>query len=693
MPGIPIRTLARLGVSGGSRAEFVIAWVLLVIASCQSRCLAAAADEPSAAPQAMDLTQVGLEQLMNLKVETVYGASRYEQNVTEAPSAVTIITADEIAKFGHRTLADVLQSVGGLYVTYDRNYSYLGVRGFNRPGDYSSRILVLVDGHRINETVFDAALIGNDFILDVDNIKRVEVIRGPSSSIYGNNAFFGVINVVTKTGSDIMGTELSGWTGSYGTYNGRFTYGNKFTNGVEMLVSGSYYTSDGQENLYYPQYNTPLNNINNGLAHRADYEETYKLFTVLHYSDFGLEGGLSTRKKGVPTGAFGTIFNDPAFKTTDDRAYVNVDFHHAFEDDWTVSVNAAFDHYHYYGDYPVLYPDDTTVKYQDYALGNSWSTDVQVNKKLFDRHTLTFGGEFRDNFQQDQGNQDNYTPQTIYNDRRSSMTFGLYSQAEIQLLKPLALNAGVRYDWFDTFGDTVNPRIGLIYHPFSPTTVKLLYGTAFNAPNVYELDYAGPNNKGNPNLRPETITTYEAVLDQRVSERVDLVASGYYYEIDHLINQELDPNDSLLVYRNVDEVTAFGIETGAQAKFENGIQVRLSYTYQETEDHATHSQVSNSPNHMGKLNLILPFFEDKLFGGIEFQYRSEAKTLASRETDPFWLMNVTLFSQRFFKGLEASASIYNLFDTRYYYPAAGEHLQDQLEQDGRSFRVKLTYRF
>ena len=96
---------------------------------------------------------------------------------------------------------------------------------------------------------------------------------------------------------------------------------------------------------------------------------------------------------------------------------------------------------------------------------------------------------------------------------------------------------------------------------------------------------------------------------------------------------------------------------------------------------------------MGKLNLILPFFEDKLFGGIEFQYRSEAKTLASRETDPFWLMNVTLFSQRFFKGLEASASIYNLFDTRYYYPAAGEHLQDQLEQDGRSFRVKLTYRF
>jgi outer membrane receptor for ferrienterochelin and colicins len=132
---------------------------------------------------------------------------------------------------------------------------------------------------------------------------------------------------------------------------------------------------------------------------------------------------------------------------------------------------------------------------------------------------------------------------------------------------------------------------------------------------------------------------------------------------------------------------------GARTRFENGIELRVSYAYQKTEDQSTSSELSNSPNHLGKLNLILPFYQDKVFGGVELQYRSEAKTLLGRETDPFLMVNLTLFTQRIVKGLEASASVYNLLDTKYYYPAAAEHLQDQIEQDGRGFRVKLTYRF
>ena len=91
-----------------------------------------------------------------LMTVTVQGASKHEQKLSEAPSSVTIVDADEIKKYGHRNLAEVLRSVRGLYVSYDRNYSYLGVRGFNRPGDYTSRVLVLVDGHRVNENVFDS---------------------------------------------------------------------------------------------------------------------------------------------------------------------------------------------------------------------------------------------------------------------------------------------------------------------------------------------------------------------------------------------------------------------------------------------------------------------------------------------------------------------------------------------------------
>lgn len=109
-----------------------------------------------------DLTELSVEELMRVDIDTVYGASKSLQKLSEAPASVTIVTADEIQRYGHRTLADILRSVRSFYVTYDRNYSYLGMRGFSRSRDYNSRILVLVDGHRLNDNVFDGALIGTE---------------------------------------------------------------------------------------------------------------------------------------------------------------------------------------------------------------------------------------------------------------------------------------------------------------------------------------------------------------------------------------------------------------------------------------------------------------------------------------------------------------------------------------------------
>ena len=108
----------------------------------------------------------------------------------------------------YRTLADVLNSVRGFYTSYDRNYSYIGVRGFARPGDYNTRVLLLIDGHRFNEPTYDMAAIGTDFPIDVSLVDKVEVIRGPASSLYGTSAFFAVINVITKTASARQGTQV-----------------------------------------------------------------------------------------------------------------------------------------------------------------------------------------------------------------------------------------------------------------------------------------------------------------------------------------------------------------------------------------------------------------------------------------------------------------------------------------------------
>src|SRR5512147_2724178 len=156
---------------------------------------------------AADLKQLSIEELMNIEVRTIYSASKFEQKVMEAPSSVSIVTSSEIKMYGYRTLADVLRSVRGFYVTNDRNYSYVGVRGFGRPGDYNSRILLLIDGHRANDNIYDQAFVGTEAIIDVDLIDRVEIVRGPGSSLYGSNAFFAVVNVITKRGGDLKGIE------------------------------------------------------------------------------------------------------------------------------------------------------------------------------------------------------------------------------------------------------------------------------------------------------------------------------------------------------------------------------------------------------------------------------------------------------------------------------------------------------
>src|SRR5215467_12769260 len=187
-------------------------------------------------PTTLDLQ--GEEKLLLQEIPSVYGASKYEQKVTEAFSSVSIVTADEIKKFGYRTLGDILRSVRGFYVTYDRNYSYVGIRGFSRPSDYNTRILLLIDGHRLNENVY----VGTEAVLDVDLIDRVEIIRGPSSSLYGSNAFFAVINIITKSGRDFQGVEGSASVSSYQTYEGSLSYSRRWQNGVEGLLSGTYYT-------------------------------------------------------------------------------------------------------------------------------------------------------------------------------------------------------------------------------------------------------------------------------------------------------------------------------------------------------------------------------------------------------------------------------------------------------------------
>ena len=642
----------------------------------------------------LELSMGSDESILFQEIPSVYGVSKFEQKITEAPSYVTLITSDEIQKYGYRTLAEALQSVTGFFVTYDRNYQRLGVRGFNSPGDFNSRVLVLVDGHRLNDNLYDQGGIGTEAVVDMDLVDRIEVIRGPSSSLYGTNAFFGVINVITKRGRDIRGGELSTEIGSFDTYRGRGTYGDRFSNGIEVLFSGSYYDSAGQDTLFYPEYDNPAQN--NGIVNGADDDSFPSFFGKASFRDFTLQGGFVSREKGIPTGAYGTDFPTDRTRSLDEHAYVFLKYEHQFDSSLNVSSRLYYDRFYYQGDY--LY---SGVLNRDRSTGEWWGIETKVDQRFFNSHNVTAGVEFRHDFRQDLWNGDVNPAFVTLDDKRESWNVAAFLQDEFTILDNLILNAGVRFDYFDSFGHTVNPRVALIYN-LENTTFKALYGTAFRGPNPYERFYEGTGFQANPDLDPEEIATYELVVQHSLTPWLRATVAGYLCQIDDLVSQQ--DTGGALQFQNGGEIEAKGLEFELELDDSGpfGIAGRFGYALQTAEDE-NDDRLTNSPTHLVNLNMVAPIFQDKLFGGYELQYASDRNTLAGNTSDGYVVSNATVTLKNLFRGnesrtpffrdLEFSASVRNLFNEKYSDPGSGENLQDEISQDGRAFWFKVKYGF
>ena len=642
------------------------------------------------APEASDDMELALFQ----DIPSVYSASKYEQKVTQAPAFVSIVTADEIRKYGYRTLADALRSLPGFYLTYDRSYSYLGARGFSRPGDYNTRFLILVDGVRINDSVYDGGSVGTEFLLDIDLIDRIEVVRGPASSLYGSNALFGVINVISRRGRDLQGFEISGEAGSLETYKARVSYGQRFSQGLELILSGTYYESAGDDSLYFAEYDDP--ETNNGIFEDNDDDQSITLFGRASWGDFDLEGAYGSREKGTPTAAYETVFNDPRSRQEDTEYFLSLSYRHFYDGGWDVLGRVYYASYPYKGFYAYDYAEEDDEPYlvvnKDETDARWWGAEAQVTRRFLDAHTLTAGGELRDNFRQDQKN---FDEEVYFDSEESSLYWALFLQDEWRITDGLILNAGLRYDDVEDYDGSWSPRAALIYSPVEATTLKILYGEAFRTPNQYEQfgNDGGETLKAAPPLDTETIRTYEGVWEQQLGGNLRSTLAAFYYRIDNLIDLETDPEDDLLVFGNINEVDAKGIEVQLEGKWENGIEGRASYTWQDAENRGTGEDLFNSPDHLAKLNLIFPIIRERLFTGAELQYTSERLTKSGDSSDDTFLANLTLFDYTIPNRLQISASVYNLFDEEIAHPVSDELLQDTIMQDGRTARLKMTLTF
>lgn len=634
-----------------------------------------------------DLTDLTLEQL--LQIEVITGASKYEQKVTAAPASITVVTADEIRAFGYRTLAEILQSVRGFYVRDDRNYAFVGVRGFGRLGDYNTRVLLMVDGHRLNEDIFDGLYVGTEGPLDVDLIERIEVIRGPGSSLYGTNALLAVVNVVTRSGQGLGGFEASASLGSYRSREGRLSYGGKLPGGADLLLSGSRYRSGGQ-NLFFPEFDDPA--THDGVAADSDRDRYYRLFGKLAIGRVRVQAAHSSRVKSVPTASFGTIFNDGRELTVDSHSYLDVTYERPFAGESEFTQRIYVDRYYYHGDYPFDYPPVTLFK--DFTWGYWLGTETRLDWRISKKRRLVAGLEYRDHIRQDILNYDQ-DPFFLYLDeRRSTWDGAIYVQNELALSGKWTLDLGVRHDRYETFGGTTNPRAAVIYSPSRHTTLKMLYGEAFRAPNAYEAFYPQGASafKPNPGLRPETVRTVELVLE-RYWRSARLAGTAFRSAMSDLVSLKTDPGDGLFFFDNDRGVRTIGAEIELDWRWSGGRSLRFSHTWQASDDLLTEGTPVNSPRNLAKLNLVLPLGGPKLSAGIETQYSSRRKTLFGDGAAPFWVTNLTFVSRGLPGGLEVSVGAFNLFDRRYGEPGSEEHIQDTIEQNGRNLRTRLTFRF
>ena len=686
--------------------------------------LLTAALSPAPAAEPGRLLNLSLAELGEIKIDTVFAASKFTEKVTDAPSSVTIVTRDEIQRFGYRTLGEIVRSVRSFDATYDRNYSHAGVRGFTSLNDIGSRILLLIDGHRMNDPILHAAAVGTEGLLDVDLIERVEFIRGPGSAIYGSNAFFGVINVITRSGAAVDGVEASAGGGSFESYSGRLTLGKKLANGVEYLFSGTTYASAGPGRLYFKEF---AEEANRGIAERRDGDRYWSVLGKVSYGDFTLQGGYVARDKDVPTGSQDTLFNVP-HDTVDRRGYVELRYAHETASGWALNARAHYDIYDF-ARYrllaedarPALLPppepvaplvedpedvltaadavpveepkarDLTGVVNDDSGRARWWGVEAGVSRTFFNCFRFALGTEVRRATELRQRNYDGNPAEGFLDVSSEQLVLGAYADARWEIVKSLSLSGGVRWDHYDSFGHTVNPRAALIWKPLAATTVKLLYGQAFRAPGIYQLNYSALEQLANPALGPETIRTYEIVAEQYVGTHWRGGLSLFRNEIWDLIDTA-DAGEFIL-FDNVKDARVHGAEIEIEGKWSNGLLLRASYTRQEAVNTRTGLDNVNAPENIFKGHLSVPLFRDKIFGSIEALCTSDRTTLGRARSGDVWLLNTTLFSRELAPGLEMSASIYNLLDQKYRTPVGEGHSQDVIAQDGRTFWLKLSHRF
>lgn len=635
----------------------------------------------------------------------VVAAAKTAMRAEDAPASVTVITSEELRAFGYITLAEALRGVRGFFNTYDRVYQYLGVRGFSPPGDYSNRVLVLLDGHPLVELWSGGNYVGHDFDVDLSLVDHIEVVRGPGSALYGTAAFFAVVNVVPRQPPLGAHGEVGGGAGSMSTAWGRGTLSYDAEH-LGVLATGATYRSGGEEAVPYDRGMTPVVG--------RDGESADHLAARVRAGPFTLFGVFQVRTKAIPSppspGESPAQAGPPT--ATDGRHFGELKFEKAFGDRFTLAARGYVDLSRYSGTVPY---DEPEAFFYDTGGATWYGAEVRAIVGPFLRTRLTVGaeGQLQEIFHDSRQGTVTPLPFTTYRE----LVVSAYGLFEIRPVTGLALSPGVRYDNYGaSFGSTVNPRIGLVAQPYPGGVSKMILGSAFRAPTILERYYhdqgatgatqmpaEGPLAKCPPKpkcppLAPEQVVTAELEHSHMIGESLTATIAGYGSQITQLIElgtvpDDQRPGETLIQYQNTPElIRAVGAEVELRYRPERLLLATASYGLQFVR-RLSGLKTANSPQHLATVRLMAPLASATLVLGLEVNYASPRLGMLGAELGETLGVALTLSGELPRYHLRYSIHAGNLRNERVDHPGGNEVSRDAVPQPGTQVRAQLAFTF
>jgi iron complex outermembrane receptor protein len=662
------------------------------------------------------------------------------------PSVASVITAQDINDMGALYLSEVLEKVPGLHAmpsSLGRTTPIFSVRGIKTGAN--PQLLVLMNGTEFKHPT--SAGLTYDFRYSLHNVERIEIIRGPGSAVYGADAYSGVINIITKK----IGNESSANAGiNLGSFSTSELWANMHwvEDNFKVGLSLSKYKTDGDTNRIVSSdlqtnfdgiFNTSASLAPSYLASQVDITDIHFDAAMGNWSIDSWYSGLDNG--GAGAGAVQTL--DHVGGENSDSFLTKLSYKKDYDNNWNIDANVSY--YTIEADsFLVLFPanslfpigDDGNfftpdlpdveggglVSFTDGAIGNPVPSLDETRVNLISSytgisdHTFRFGlgwieselsvREYK-NFGPGILDGNNFSSavngdlidvsgtKNIYVPDQSRTVKYLSLQDDWQLANDLTLTAGIRYDDYSDFGDTINPRVALVWQMRHNLTTKLLYGSAFRAPSFLELSAINnPGTLGNSDIKPEEIDTYEFVVDYRITPSSKLVVNLFDYKATDLIVTVADEAPATTkTYQNARNQDGKGVEIEFNWQLTNDISWDNSFSYQDIQDAATGRKIADIPTKQFYTDLRIQISESLKITAQVNHIMDRKRTVgdARDELDNFTLVNLTAIYQ-VNNHLNFRLTAKNLFDENYYEGTDGR-IADDLPMEGRAIYGMLDYSF